>query len=163
MKMKKGRIGQICVVVRDVRKTMDHFNRLLGVGPWDVQHFIPGRVRDYYVNGEKVEEGFDFICAIAMYGDMELEILQPVSGENIYWGWLERHGEGLHHFKILYDAGVLDEVAQELEQKDAKIIQTGWFYDNHHYYVDTEDTLGFQLELGDEGKTGAPDMIYPGK
>lgn len=78
---------------------MRNYAFYLGIDGWDVRHFTPDRLRDYYVDGKPVTDGFDFICAVNMVGDMELELIQPVKGPNIYQGFLEEHGVGLHHLK----------------------------------------------------------------
>ena len=42
------------------------------------------------------------LLALAWRGDMQLELLQPVSGYCIYDEHLERKGEGLHHIKLYH-------------------------------------------------------------
>ena len=41
----------------------------------------------------------DFVVHVALgyVGDLQLELIQPVRGENIYTEFLEAHGPGLHH------------------------------------------------------------------
>lgn len=47
---------QIALVVRDVDKAMKHYWEVLGIGPWDVRHFTPAKVRDFFVHGQPVKE-----------------------------------------------------------------------------------------------------------
>jgi methylmalonyl-CoA/ethylmalonyl-CoA epimerase len=60
---------QVALVVKDVEKTMKFYWDVLGIGPWDVRHFKPEKVRDYYYMGQKVTEDFEFVCAVCWEGD----------------------------------------------------------------------------------------------
>ena len=91
----KGEIKQICILVDDLETAMKNYWEKFGIGPWDVRHFTPETVRDFYVRGEKVTEDFDFICAVTWEGDIEYELIQPIKGPNIYWDHLNRFGSGM--------------------------------------------------------------------
>lgn len=158
----KGQIKQICVLVKDVNRAMKNYCEILGVGPWDIRHFRPDTVRDFYVKGQHLTEGFDYICAVTWIGDIEFELIQPVEGPNIYWETLQKKGEGLHHFKIVIpDNNELKEYVAELEKKGFSVTQTGWIDDDVHYYFNTESELALVLELGNGGKIGKPESVYP--
>lgn len=160
----KGSIKQICILVDDLDTAMKDYWEKFGIGPWDVRHFTPETVRDFYVRGERVQEDFDFICAVTWEGDMELELIQPIKGPNIYWEHLERFGSGLHHFKIVIpDDDELKAYVQGLEEKGLKVTQTGWIDNDVHYYVDSYEELGLTVELGNGGKIGEAEEVYPGK
>ncbi|MDO4473213.1 MAG: VOC family protein [Eubacteriales bacterium] len=160
----KGEIKQICILVDDVQKAMEHYWKEFGIGPWDIRHFTPDTSRDLFVNGEPVKEGFDFICAVTWEGDIEYELIQPVKGPNIYWDFLEKYGSGLHHFKIVIpDDDELKEYVKELEAKGLRVMQTAWIDNDVHYYLDTIDKLGVVVELGNGGKIGAAPEVYPAK
>lgn len=158
----KGEIKQICILVEDVKKAMEHYWNEFGIGPWDIRHFTPETARDLYVYGEPVEEGFDFICAVTWEGDIEYELIQPVKGKNIYWDFLEKYGSGLHHFKIVIpDDEELKAYVKELEAKGLKVMQTAWIDNDVHYYLDSYDKLGLIVELGNGGKIGKAPEVYP--
>lgn len=158
----KGMIRQIAVLVEDVDKAMKNYWELLGIGPWEVRHFCPGTCHDFYVNGERLTEGFDFICAVCWHQDVELELIQPIKGPNVYWDTLKRKGQCLHHFKVVIkDTEELKAYVGELEEKGMKVMQTGWIDGDVHYYIDSEEQLGFIMELGNGGEIGSPDYRYP--
>ena len=160
----KGKIRQVCVLVEDVERAMEHYWNAFGIGPWDVRHFTPETARDLYVYGEPVTEGFDFICAVTWEGDMEYELIQPVSGKNIYWDFLEKHGSGLHHIKIVIpDNEELKAYVEELEAKGLKVMQTAWIDGDVHYYLDSGSKLGLIVELGNGGKIGEAPQVYPAR
>lgn len=158
----KGMIKQVAIIVEDVGESMKNYWEMLEIGPWDVRHFTNDTVRDFYINGERVEEEFEFVCAVCWHEDVEMEIIQPIKGPNVYWDTLKRKGQCLHHFKVVIeDDAKLKEYVDELEAKGMKVMQTGWIDNDVHYYVDSEDKLGLILELGNGGKIGEPDYRYP--
>ena len=160
----KGEIKQICILVDDLETAMKNYWEKFGIGPWDVRHFTPETVRDFYVRGEKVTEDFDFICAVTWEGDIEYELIQPIKGPNIYWDHLNRFGSGMHHFKIVIrDDEELAAYVKELEAKGLTVTQTGWIDNDVHYYVDSYDKLGLVLELGNGGKIGEAEEVYPSR
>lgn len=160
----KGAIKQICVLVDDLDTAMKNYWEKFGIGPWDIRHFTPETVRDFYVHGEHITEGFDFVCAVTWEGDVEYELIQPVKGPNIYWDHLKKFGNSLHHFKVVIpNDNELKEFVEELEAKGLQVTQTGWIDNDVHYYVDSYEQLGVTLELGNGGKIGEAPEVYPGK
>ena len=160
----KGAIKQICVLVDDLDTAMKNYWEKFGIGPWDIRHFTPDTVRDFYVHNEHIEAGFDFICAVTWEGDVVYELIQPVEGPNIYWDYLKIYGSGLHHFKIVIpDDEELKAYVKELEEKGLKVMQTGWIDNDVHYYVDSHEQLGLTLELGNGGRIGEAPEVYPAK
>ena len=152
---------QVALVVRDVHATIDQWYRILGIGPWDVRHITQETVRDFKVDGKPVTDPFDFICAVTWVGDVELELVQPIEGPNIYWEHLQKYGEGLHHIKdVMPDEDIPGFIA-DLESKGIKVTQTGWIDQDVHYYVDTKDTLGLVYEIGNGGPISPAAERYP--
>ncbi|VAZ75821.1 hypothetical protein LAUMK4_02680 [Mycobacterium persicum] len=86
---------QIAWVTTDLDATETALTGLLGVRKWvripDV-HFAPDTC-SYY------DKPADFVASISLsyLGDMQLELLSPVRGENIYSDFLRDSGPGLHH------------------------------------------------------------------
>lgn len=154
-------VKQIAVVVKDVQKAMEHYWNILGIGPWDVRHFCNDNVRNFHFHGRTVTEKFEFICAVAWEGDMEFELIQPIKGPNIYWQFLDEKGEGLHHIKEVVPDERIPQVLQEFKDRGSEVLQTGWIDNDVHYYLDTEELLGFVYEIGNGGRIGEPDRRYP--
>lgn len=158
--MKKN-YRQIAIVVRDVDKAMSHWWNVLGIGPWDVRHFTPRRVRDFHVDGEAVTEDFDFICAVCWVGDIQFELVQPIKGPNIYWRHLEAKGEGLHHIKDVMPDEEIPAAIDEMRAKGYEVMQTGWIDNDVHYYFDTQEDLGLIYEIGNGGTINPPEYRFP--
>lgn len=152
---------QVALVVRDMEKAMERYWTLLGIGPWDVRHFTNETVRDFHVDGERVQEPFEFICAVTWEGDVELELIQPVEGPNIYWRHLDEEGEGLHHIKDVMPDEEIPAALERFRERGHNVIQTGWIDQDVHYYLDTKDALGMVYEIGNGGPIGPPPRRYP--
>jgi len=152
---------QVALVVRDMEKAMERYWTLLGIGPWDVRHFTNETVRDFHVDGERVQEPFEFICAVTWEGDVELELIQPVEGPNIYWRHLDEEGEGLHHIKDVMPDEEIPAALERFRERGHNVIQTGWIDQDVHYYLDTKGALGMVYEIGNGGPIGPPPRRYP--
>lgn len=93
---------QIAWVTADLNATETALTGLLGVRKWvripDV-HFAPDACS---YRGEPA----DFVASISLsyLGDMQLELIQPVRGENIYSDFLSDCGPGLHHVCMEVDS-----------------------------------------------------------
>lgn len=145
---KNRKIFQIAWVTRDLEKSMDAWIEHLKVGPWRVYRFTDQSVKNLHVGGKRVEEPFEFRIAISWIGDMEVELIQPVKGPMIYEEFIQRRGEGLHHIKEqIADADMADVVA-DYEARGIPVTQTGQFFKDFHFYLDTESKVDFVYELG---------------
>ena len=86
---------QIAWVTPDLDATETALTGLLGVRKWvripDV-HFAPDTC-------SYLGKPADFVASISLsyLGDMQLELISPVRGENIYSDFLRESGPGLHH------------------------------------------------------------------
>jgi 4-hydroxyphenylpyruvate dioxygenase-like putative hemolysin len=90
---------------------------------------------------------------------IQLELIQPLTGRSIYDEHLESRGEGLHHVKVYY-ADCAKAVA-DYARRGYPVIQSGKLDDDEHYYLDTEKDFGYIIELGNAGKIRAPERRYP--
>ena len=93
-------------------------------------------------------------------GGMEIEIIQPIKGDNIYWDFLEKHGPGFHHIKDVYPDEEIKEECRRLSGYEVRIMQTGWIDGDSHYYMSTEELLRMIVEFGNGGRIEAPDYVY---
>lgn len=88
-------IKQCAIVVRDLDEAVVRWTELLGIGPWTAYRLAPPRLRDMRYHGE--EATFSLRHALAWQGEMQFELVQPLSGPSIFRDHLDAHGEGLHH------------------------------------------------------------------
>ncbi|HXZ18088.1 MAG TPA: VOC family protein [Roseiarcus sp.] len=161
---KTRHIQQIAFLTRDLEASMQAWIDVLSIGPWRVFRFTDKTVKNLKVGGKPVEEPFEFRIGITHVGDMELELIQPVSGPMIYQDSIERRGVGLHHIKEKLPDDNMATVVADYEKRGVKVTQTGQFVADFHFYLDTEPQLDFVYELGNcPYQHLLPDMvsIYP--
>jgi hypothetical protein len=98
MSVSFGSPVQTAWVTNDLDATETALTGLLGVKKWvrlpDI-HFAPESCS--YLGAPA-----DFVAHISLsyLGDMQLELIEPVRGPNIYSDFLQRSGPGLHHICV---------------------------------------------------------------
>jgi methylmalonyl-CoA/ethylmalonyl-CoA epimerase len=155
--MKKGDIIQVGHVVRDLDKTMKYYWDAFRIGPWDVYTFDPTAVRESMVRGKP--SAHTYLVAATWLTEMQLELMQPLTGRSIYDEHLEKKGEGLHHLKVYYPD--CREAIEKFHAQGISVIQSGKIDNDEFYYLDTEKTLGYVIEVGNNGKIRPPERRYP--
>ena len=158
--MSKREIVQICIVVRDIDRSMEKYWNTLGIGPWDVYTFSPETVKEFTLHGNLVKD-FEYRLALAMLGDMQWELIQPVKNVPIYEDFLREKGEGIHHIKEKVNDDDLEEILDKFKQKGIGVTVSGKFDEDVFIYLDTEPTLGMIYEIGNCGKIRTPERRYP--
>jgi hypothetical protein len=101
---------------------------------------LPATSLPYWYRGREVE------CAIALgfarSGNVQIELLQPVSGEGVHVEFLETNGPGAHHLGFM--VGSIDD---ELAASEYELLMSGQFGSLRFGYLDTWDALGAYVEL----------------
>jgi len=153
---------QVCVVTRDIYRTMDGMIKL-GIGPWAVYTFDSTTVSDMTYRGQPADYAMK-LC-LAFTGSMMWEIIQPTKGPSIYTEFLERHGEGIHHTAFHCGQMTWAERCAEFERRGCKMVQSGvWQKLVPYAYFATEDltTTMFELFIIPDGiAMPAPEQWYP--
>ncbi len=96
----KGKeIKQLGIVVEDVEEIAKNYWELLGVGPWTLIDFKPPHLANVSLHGIAIHDNVDvhIKAAIAQFGDIQIELLQPVQGPSTYMEFLKTRGQGIHH------------------------------------------------------------------
>ena len=158
---KRRKIHQIAWVTRDLERSMKAWVDNLKVGPLTVLTFTEKTLKYLDVDGRRVTEPFKFLIGISWIGEIQVELIQPVYGPMIYEAFIQKHGEGLHHFKERISQNAIDEVLKECKEKGIEVTQTGQFKEDFHYYLNTEPKLDFVLELGNCPLLNLPKDEFP--
>lgn len=113
MTIATGPVTQIAWVTADLADTERYLSAAFGAGNWtrmtDI-HFPP---EDCTLHGEPAD--FVIHVSIVYVGDLQLEVIQPVSGASIYQEFLDAKGPGLHHLCFeVEDMAVSLNAAKEL-------------------------------------------------
>jgi methylmalonyl-CoA/ethylmalonyl-CoA epimerase len=133
------KISQIGIVVKDLQSAVD-FYQGLGFGPFQV---IDRPEETCELHGE--ESRFQIKTALGMAGNVQLEVIQVLSGKNAHTEFLETRGEGMHHVGI-YVEDIEAELASHVE-KGLEITSRGEFMGVKWAYINMLDTLGHLVEF----------------
>lgn len=159
---KNREICQICIATeRNLEEVLDEWVDKLHVGPWTVLTVTDENVSSAFLGGKKLEGKFKYYCALAMYGNIQIEILKKEYGYFVADDFLKRTGGGLQHFKEKIADDKWKEKIEELEGMGFKQTFAGTLKEDRFCNWDTESSLGFSLEIGNFADiTLSPDMYY---
>jgi catechol 2,3-dioxygenase-like lactoylglutathione lyase family enzyme len=141
----RGRPVQVGIVVPDVNAAIERYRALFGYDDWLVVENGPSNLHGLHVRGEPAE----YSMRLGLHGsDPQLELLQPLSGDDILREWLDRRGEGLHH--LGYEVASVDETIAAMERAGFACLQHGYGFgadgSGGFAYFDTERQLGYLVE-----------------
>ena len=153
-----GDVLQVGLVVKDLRRSMETYWTLLGIGPWRIYTYAPPMLREATVRGQRTDFSMRIACAQA--GPTQLELIQPLDGPSIYREHLATKGEGLHHIQSRVENHI-EEVLAAFAARGIGVLMGGKFGEGEFYYLDTEPTLGVIYEIFQRKNRPAPDAVYP--
>jgi hypothetical protein len=141
-----GAVRQNGYVVRDIRGAMEHWVRVLGVGPW----FYIDRVKMDYFRNRGRDSNAEVSIALANSGDLQIELIQQRNdAPSMYKDFLDAGREGLQHmsywtteYQALYDRAVA--LGYKVGQEGQIGGEQGRFA-----YFDTELHPGTVVEISD--------------
>ncbi len=156
--MRDGDLMQIGHVVQDIEKAMHVLYYDFGIGPFEVFTFNKSNHKNPLTRGKPNDHTFR--CACAWSGDVQYELMQPLTGRSIYNEFLDAKGEGLHHLKLYYQD--VEKAVADYQARGYSVIQSGGIGEDLYYYLDTEKKCsGLIIELGNAGKIPPPEYVYP--
>ena len=156
-KIKVENITRIGFVVRNLEETIKNYWTILGIGPWDIIQCVPPVVHDITYMGNP--GNFTMKIASANAGKVKLEVIEPMSGDNIYRDFLAEHGEGLHH--IQFHVNNQEETAQIMNRQGFQTMMRFGFLDGISAYYDTRDALKSIWEISQVFNTQPQMTRYP--
>ena len=151
---------QVCLVVKDIQRTMENFWDILGIGPWSVYSYEPPGLTNMTLRGKP--QDYSMKLAIAYVGDVCWELVEPLEGPSIYKEFLEQKGEGLHHIQFQVDD--FDEAMAAFEKKGIGVLMGGTFQGGTYAYMDTEEPLRMIAEFSTGRSAGVrppPERVWP--
>lgn len=138
-------VMQVGLVVRDLEKSMEAYERAFGWGPWNVYVCDEPFHHDVLLDGEPTRSTMRI--ATIRVGGVQLELIQPTAGPSTYTEFLDRHGEGLHHLLVVRAGDSTGGLLGDLRAQGFAIIQEGGLGGDCRYqYLDTRDALGTIVE-----------------
>ena len=155
-------IDQIALVVRDLDASMQQYWDMLGIGPWTVYTYGPPLVPTQTFRGRP--QSYRMRLALAQVRDVMVELIQPLSGDSVYFEHLERQGPGLHHVGVFVPS--FEKALEEAAERGYTVLQSGRGYgrwgDGGYAYLDTEEALGMIVELIEIPRERVPpERVFP--
>ncbi len=138
--MSPKEIFQVGILVRDVEEASKKFEKLMGIGPFEI--FEPA-YRQMTIHGR--EGKFKIRLGLAKAGSIQVELIQPLYGETIYEKFIQQRGYGLHHLAVRTDN--IEQSVKEMKEKGFKIAQSGNRPGVKWAYFDTEDEMNVVFEF----------------
>ena len=152
------KIDQVCLVVRDLQKTIEHYWTDFGIGPWKIFLFEEPLLREMTIKGKSAK--YRILIGMCQMENIYFEIIQPLSGDTTYKEFLEQRGEGLHHLGFIVDH--LDSEMKRFESNGFRTVQTGRFQGGGFAYFDTQEKFGTIFELIERSKPpNIPIRVWP--
>jgi len=153
-------IPQICVVVRDVQEAMERYWKTFGIGPWQVYTMAPPFMTEMTIREKP--ESYSMRIALAQVGNIQWELIQPLTGQSIYTEFLEQSGEGVHHVLSVVDD--YDKALAGFKAAGMQPLMGGNWRGATFMYVDARKQLGTIVEIFKANPDFAlpePDATYP--
>ena len=159
-KVELKQVFQVCVVVKDIQKSVEQYWNIFGIGPWQIHTFQPPDLFDTTLRGKP--EPYTMKIAAAQIGNIQWELIQPLSGRSSYHEFLEEKGEGLHHVAVMVQD--FDKTVAALEKQGIGTMMSGKYRESTYAYLDTGPALGFIteiLKMPPGFEMPKPDAVYP--
>ena len=134
-------VSQVGIVVRDIEKTAAFYYSTFGIGPFEIVPEV--KFEGVILRGSPTNAKIK--VAFAQSGPVQIELIEPLEGKNIYTEFLDSKGEGLHHLGFQVDD--LDSMLAEFKSKGIEPVfwlNLGWMA---FAYLNTETIGGVMFEL----------------
>jgi catechol 2,3-dioxygenase-like lactoylglutathione lyase family enzyme len=155
-KIKVKEISRIGIVVKNLEEVMNNYGNISDIGPWDISELKYPALYDVTYRGRIVSPEWKIASASA--GSVQLELIQPISGENIYSDFISKQGEGIHHIQFLVDD--IDETNRIMEAEGFSVLMGGRILDGGFAFYDTSGPLKVIWEALQLPKTGFPEKRF---
>ncbi len=136
---------QVGILVASIDEALPRYTTLFGVDDWLIVENGPENLHGLHVRMEPR----DFSMRLALVGSgPQIELLEPVAGDDALREWLDRRGPGLHH--LGYEVVSIDETIERMQEAGYACVQHGYGFgadgSGGFAYFDTERELGYLVE-----------------
>ncbi|MES2959042.1 MAG: VOC family protein [Pseudomonadota bacterium] len=141
-----GEIRQVAYLVPDIEAAMDHWSRVLGVGPWYYNPRVP--IRNYQYRGQSYEPHNS--VALANAGALQIELLQTRNDvPSMYRDFLRAGHQGVQH--VAYWTESFDADLARAEVAGFTVCMGGEVGENGRfvYFEDRSPLPGTTIELSE--------------
>ncbi|WP_029010987.1 VOC family protein [Azospirillum halopraeferens] len=140
-----GEIRQLGYVVDDIEAAMDHWSRVMGVGPWFYNPKVP--IEDYTYDGRRYE--VHNAVALANSGPLQVELIETRNdAPSMYRDFKLAGHRGLQH--VAYWTRSFDADLARMESEGFRVKMSGCVGANGRFvYFDREAHPGTVIELSE--------------
>ncbi len=125
MTIATGPVTQLCWVTEDIAATEEYLTAHFGVAAWTRLPGIHFGPEDCTLHGQPAD--FTVHVSLGYIGDLQLEIIQPVSGESIYTEFLSSSPAGLHH--LCFEVEDMEAALARAAEAGVEVVQAGSMMD----------------------------------
>ncbi len=134
-------VYQLGFVVSDIEKTCKHYEAVFGTGPFS--EVIDVDMDGAILRGKPVNTKIK--VAFVQSGDVQIELIQPVEGENLYTEFLETKGDGIHH--LGYQVDDMEAMKAEFVRRGGEPVFSRDMGVMEFAYFDTSELGGLMIEF----------------
>ncbi len=152
------RLSQIGIYTKDINAAMRQYEEVYGIGPW-----LLSELETESCTYRGCETSIKTLIALAFSGGIQLELIQVLSGTNMYLDTLGGREEGLHH--LGFEVSDLEERLRACREAGIEILERGTF--KHlgltidFAYLDTQESVGVILEFLQTSLLGLKLRMFP--
>ena len=142
-----GEVRQLGYVVEDIRAALEHWTRIMGVGPF---YLLSDReIQNFTYNGTSYP--MLLTGAVAFSGSLQIELIQQINDSpSMFREFLEVGGGGLHHLGFWSDDA--DALCEKVLEMGYVVGQSGEVVQGERfYYLRTEMHPGTVVEISQVG------------
>lgn len=141
-----GEIRQVAYIVPDIEAAMDHWARVMGVGPWYYNPRVP--IRNYHYHGQHYEPHNS--VALANAGALQIELLQTRNDvPSMYRDFRQAGYSGVQH--VAYWTEDFDADLRRAQAAGLQVCMGGEVGENGRfvYFEDRSGLPGTTIELSE--------------
>ena len=141
-------IDQLGFVVRDIEKSVASLGNTFGIDAWMYRTFQAAEMKNMTYHGKPACFSFKVARTQHKLGGVEMELIEPIEGDNIFRDFLRDQGEGFHHigWYRVDSAEAFASTTQALEKAGFPCLMTAQCPDVAIAYFDTNKVLKTLLE-----------------
>jgi len=134
----EGPVVQVCWVTDDIEATERLLSEQFGVRSWTRIPDVRFGPEHTTLRGEPVD--LTLHVSLGYAGDLQLELIQPVSGPGIHREFLDVHGPGLHH--VCFAVDDVDAACAAAEAAGVPVLMRGSMMDGEIEFAYVDGSAG---------------------
>lgn len=138
---------QIGVVVKDLDRAIQVLSEVFGLGPFQTITYPPPGAEGMNLMYRGEPGNFSHRLAFTRLGPLELELIQPLTGDSLLTDFVKEHGSGIQH--IRFNVPDLPTALEALSGQGIQPVMSGagLRLGTQWVHLDTVEQVGFVIEV----------------